>query len=127
MEVVVDKGGIKKLSKTTVHMDSGRKLENVNVILKLLGFVGELDNDRLLQVKEMHGFWANGDPRRYLVAEPVSVMASNMGGTSLSPGALNWSVMGIYFINFPQDFVTGAAAMGMLPRHGSDMSDEGTP
>merc|ERR1712151_1146271 len=35
--------------------------------------------------------------------------------------------MGLYFINFPVDFVTGAAAMGMLPKHGVDNSDEGTP
>uniref|UniRef100_A0A7S4VVX8 Flavin-containing monooxygenase n=1 Tax=Alexandrium monilatum TaxID=311494 RepID=A0A7S4VVX8_9DINO len=127
MEVVVEPRGIKKLSHHTVHLDSGRKLENVTVILKLLGFVGEMENDRLMKIKEMAGFWVNEDPRRYLVAEPVSVMASNMGGTSLSPGALSWSVMGIYFIHHPQDFIAGVVAMGMLPKHASDMSDEGTP
>jgi hypothetical protein len=127
LEVIEEKGGIKKLSKSTVHLDSGRKIENVGVILKLLGFIGEMENDRLMKIKEMEGFWVNGDPRRYLVAEPVSVMASNMGGTSLSPGALDWAYTGLYFVNYPVDFVTGAQAMGMLPKHGADMSDEGTP
>eukprot|EP00418_Pyrodinium_bahamense_P006448 CAMPEP_0179022942 /NCGR_PEP_ID=MMETSP0796-20121207/6674_1 /TAXON_ID=73915 /ORGANISM="Pyrodinium bahamense, Strain pbaha01" /LENGTH=567 /DNA_ID=CAMNT_0020718837 /DNA_START=114 /DNA_END=1817 /DNA_ORIENTATION=+ len=123
LEVVVEKN-IKKLSKHTVHLESGRKLENVFVILKLLGFVGEMENDRLMKIKEMTGFWVNEDPRRYLVAEPVSVMASNMGGTSLSPGALNWAVMGTYFFHH---FVNGVVAMGMLPKHVADLSDEGTP
>jgi len=127
LEVIVEPKGIKKLSKHTIHLESGRKLEDVHVILKLLGFVGEMENDRLMKIKEMHGFWVNEDPRRYLVAEPVSVMASNMGGTSLSPGALNWAVMGIYFFHFPGDFVGGVSAAAMLPKHGSDMSDEGTP
>mmetsp|Transcript_24578 Transcript_24578/g.70665 ORF Transcript_24578/g.70665 Transcript_24578/m.70665 type:complete len:753 (+) Transcript_24578:63-2321(+) len=127
LEVVVEPNGIKKLSKNTVHLDSGRKLENVHVILKLLGFVGEMENDRLMKIKEMAGFWVNEDPRRYLVAEPVSVMASNMGGTSLSPGALNWAVMGAYFIHHPSDFVNGAVANGMLPKHAADMSDGGSP
>uniref|UniRef100_A0A7S1R284 Flavin-containing monooxygenase n=1 Tax=Alexandrium catenella TaxID=2925 RepID=A0A7S1R284_ALECA len=127
LEVVIEPKGVKKLSRHTVHLDSGRKLENVTVILKLLGFVGELENDRLMKIKEMAGFWVNEDPRRYLVAEPVSVMANNMGGTSLSPGALNWSVMGIYFIHHPQDFVGGVVAAGMLPKHTADYGDEGTP
>jgi hypothetical protein len=127
MEVIVDPNGIKKLGKSTVHMDSGRKIENVTVILKLLGFVGEMENDRLMKIKELAGFWVNEDPRRYLVAEPVSVMASNMGGTSLSPGALSWAITGIYYMNFPLDFVNGPVAAGMLPKHAADMSDESTP
>merc|ERR1719433_147975 len=109
-----------------LHLECGRKIE-CEGILKLLGFVGEMDNDRLMKIKEMTGFWCNEDPRRYIVAEPVSVMASNMGGTSLSPGALNWAVQGIYFLHFPQDFVGGVVAIGMLPKHAADMSDDGTP
>lgn len=126
LEVVIEKC-IKKLSRHTVHLDSGRKLEEVTVILKLLGFVGELENDRLMKIKEMAGFWVNEDPRRYLVAEPVSVMASNMGGTSLSPGALSWATQGVFFIHHPGDFVAGVVAMGMLPKHSADFADEGTP
>jgi hypothetical protein len=40
LEVICEAGGIKKLTKDGVHLDSGRKVENVGVILKLLGFVG---------------------------------------------------------------------------------------
>mmetsp|Transcript_131317 Transcript_131317/g.366065 ORF Transcript_131317/g.366065 Transcript_131317/m.366065 type:complete len:705 (-) Transcript_131317:57-2171(-) len=125
-ELIVDPLGVKRLTKHEVHLGSGRKLQ-CKAILKLLGLVGEMDNDRLLKIKEMVGFWPNADPRRYIVAEPVSVMCSQMGGTSLSPGAYAWSLEGLYFIDFPTDFSSGPVASGMLPRHKVDLSDDSTP
>jgi hypothetical protein len=126
VELIEDPGGVKRVSKGTVHLESGRKLE-VKAILKLLGLIGEMDNDRLLKIKEMVGFWVNEDPKRYIVAEPVSVMCSQMGGTSLSPGAYTWAVEGIYFIDWPEDFSNGPVSSGMLPRHKADLSDGSTP
>mmetsp|Transcript_51072 Transcript_51072/g.118688 ORF Transcript_51072/g.118688 Transcript_51072/m.118688 type:complete len:243 (-) Transcript_51072:173-901(-) len=125
-ELIVDPLGVKRLTKHEVHLGSGRKL-SCKAILKLLGLIGEMENDRLLKIKEMVGFWVNADCRRYIVAEPVSVMCSQMGGTSLSPGAYAWSLEGLYFIDFPTDFTSGPMASGMLPRHKVDMSDECTP
>jgi len=122
MEVIIDPGGVKRLSYHEVTLASGRKLENVKMILKLLGFVGEPDVDRLMKLKELVGFWVNSDPRRYLVAEPVSVLAQNFGGTSLSPGALAWAQMGIHYMLFPQDF-SAVIDTGMLPRHAPDNAD----
>merc|ERR1711976_374763 len=86
-----------------------------------------MDNDRLLKIKEIVGFWADEDPRRYVVAEPVSVFASNMGGTSLSPGALNWATQGTHFVHYPLDFINGPVAASVLPRHAQDLSDPCTP
>jgi len=125
-ELIEDAMGIKRLAKHEIHLHGGRKLP-CKALLKLLGLVGEMDNDRLLKIKEMVGFWVNEDPRRYIVAEPVSVMCSQMGGTSLSPGAYSWALEGLYFIDFPFDFLGGPLASGMLPRHKVDLSDEGTP
>lgn len=125
VEVIIEKG-VKRLSQHTVHLESGRKL-SCHAILKLLGLVGEMENDRLLKIKEMVGFWVNGDPRRYIVSEPVSVMSTSMGGTSLSPGAYSWSLEGLYFIDFPEDFKKGPLGSGMLPRNKVDLSDDGTP
>jgi len=124
-ELCVEPSGVKRVSKHTVHLSS-RKLQ-CKAILKLLGLVGEMENDRLLQIKEMVGFWVNGDMRRYIVAEPVSVMCNQMGGTSMSPGAYAWSLEGLYFLDFPEDFIYGPLASGMLPKHKVDMADEGTP
>jgi hypothetical protein len=126
VELIVDPGGVKRCSKHTVHLENGRKLE-CQAILKLLGLVGEMDCDRLLKIKEMVGFWVNEDVKRYIVAEPVSVMCSQMGGTSLSPGAYSWAMEGIYFVDYPEDFVNGPLTSGMLPKHKVDMADDNTP
>merc|ERR1719330_2165690 len=125
-EVIVDPAGVKRLTKGEVHLAGGRKLQ-CSAILKLLGLVGELENDRLLKIRELVGFWVNGDCRRYIVSEPLSVMCSQMGGTSLSPGAYVWGLEGLHFIEYPQDFSSGPEASGMLPKHKPDLTDEHSP
>lgn len=122
VEVIVDPGGIKRVAHHEVTLCSGRKL-NCQVMLKLLGFVGEPDNDKLMNMKEMVGFWAHEDPKRYIVAEPVSVMATNIGSTSFSPGAITWATIGVYYQHYPWDFQDLTSS---LPRHSSDDSDQGT-
>eukprot|EP00435_Cladocopium_sp_Y103_P001830 s3534_g1.t1 len=81
-EVIEDPEGVKRLGHHALYLGgSGRKLD-VQCILKLLGFVGDPSNDRVMKIKELVGFWVNDDPRRYVVAEPVSVMATNFGGAT---------------------------------------------
>eukprot|EP00747_Dinoflagellata_sp_TGD_P031129 gnl/TRDRNA2_/TRDRNA2_135082_c0_seq1.p1 gnl/TRDRNA2_/TRDRNA2_135082_c0~~gnl/TRDRNA2_/TRDRNA2_135082_c0_seq1.p1 ORF type:complete len:687 (-),score=126.29 gnl/TRDRNA2_/TRDRNA2_135082_c0_seq1:50-2110(-) len=116
LEHIVD--DIKRVNENTVTLISGRKLENVTSMLKLLGFTGEWSNDTLLKVKELTGFWVNEDPRRFLLAEPIYVDASNFGGTSFSPGALMWSDMCTQVVNFPVDWQR--IVDGGLPRHKAD-------
>jgi len=125
LEVIEDPLGIKRLGHHALHCGSGRKID-VQCILKLLGFVGDPEHDRLMKIKELVGFWVNEDPRKYLVAEPVSVMATAFGGTSFSPGAISWAESGMHFMHFPQDFYSKIMPTNMLPRHKADESDEGT-
>jgi len=122
LEVIEDPLGIKRLAHHALYCGNGRKLD-VSCILKLLGFVGNPENDRVMKVKELVGFWVNDDPKRYLVAEPVSVMATNFGGTSFSPGAIAWSEMGMWFMHHPKDWWDKVVTTGMMPRHKADESD----
>jgi len=121
-----DPQGVKRVARHEVHLGSGTKIP-CQAMLKLLGLVGEMDIDRLLRIKEMIGFWVNGDPRRYCVAEPLSVMCSQIGGTSFSPGAYQWSMEGIHFLHYPWEWEGGPGSSGMLPKHAADMSDDATP
>eukprot|EP00931_Biecheleriopsis_adriatica_P090365 TRINITY_DN64364_c0_g1_i1.p1 TRINITY_DN64364_c0_g1~~TRINITY_DN64364_c0_g1_i1.p1 ORF type:complete len:664 (+),score=135.93 TRINITY_DN64364_c0_g1_i1:31-2022(+) len=123
LEVIEDPLGIKRLSHHALYCGSGRKIE-VQCVLKLLGFVGNPENDRLMKCKELVGYWVNDDPKRYIVAEPVSVMATNFGGTSFSPGAISWAEMGMWFIHYPKDWWDRVLPSGMMPRHKADESDE---
>lgn len=100
-EIVDDK--VKRLTQHCCHLESGNSLD-CRVILKLLGFVGHWDNDKIVGLKEMKGYWVNGDFRRFLIAEPIGVNASNFGGTSFSPGARSWVEMHAHFCWYPMDF-----------------------
>lgn len=122
LEVIEDPIGVKRLGPLSLHNGNGRVID-VDVILKLLGFVGNPENDRLLRIKEMVGFWVNDDPKRYLVAEPISVMATNFGGTSFSPGAIAWANQGMWFIHHPKDFYNKILPTGFMPRHKADGDD----
>mmetsp|Transcript_21045 Transcript_21045/g.44885 ORF Transcript_21045/g.44885 Transcript_21045/m.44885 type:complete len:642 (+) Transcript_21045:55-1980(+) len=113
LEVLEDR--IKRLTKGTVHLESGKKLDT-DVILKLLGFVGSWDVDRLITCKEIVGYWPQCDFRRFVFAEPIGVDASNFGGTSFSPGARQWAFQACYFTWYPKDFQPLTDGT-MLPKH----------
>eukprot|EP00913_Durusdinium_trenchii_P013819 g12976.t1 len=111
-EVIEDE--IKRISSSSIHLESGRRVE-VDVILKLYGFNGNFDVDRLMNVKTMTGFWRVEDFRRYLIAEPIGVNATNFGGTSFSPGVDYVA----YFLWYPKDWAN-LRDCGLLPKHSEE-------
>lgn len=112
---------VQRLSPHKVHLVSGRNLENVPVMLKLIGFEGEFGNDRLMKIKELFGWWVNKDHRRYVVAEPIGVDANNFGGTSFSPGAITWSEQHVHIMHYPKDWDL-VLESGAMPTHVADES-----
>lgn len=119
LDHVVD--DVKRVSPNKIHLISGRTLENIKSILKLLGFNGEFENDRLMKLKELYGWWCNRDFKRYIVAEPLGVDANNFGGTSFSPGAIMWAEEQVFLLHYPKDFAPCLEAMG-FPTHVADES-----
>lgn len=120
-EVVV--GTVKRLSPHTVHLDNGRKLDDVAAVLKLLGFVGDWQVDRLFQLKSMTGFWPNADYRRGTFSEFPTMNAQKFGGTSYSPGAIQVTETFMHLLDFPLDFKR-MIDTGMLPVHKPDISKD---
>eukprot|EP00930_Biecheleria_cincta_P027840 TRINITY_DN19479_c0_g1_i1.p1 TRINITY_DN19479_c0_g1~~TRINITY_DN19479_c0_g1_i1.p1 ORF type:complete len:633 (+),score=118.38 TRINITY_DN19479_c0_g1_i1:39-1901(+) len=120
-EVIV--GSVKRLSPNTIHMDSGMKIEGVTAILKLLGFDPEWSVDKLMQLKEMKGFWINGDHRRCHFSELPEMNAQRFGGTSYSPGICQVSSWFTWFLNYPDDFKNMMSTGGaMIPTHKPDVA-----
>jgi len=115
-EVIEDE--IKRVSTKSIHMESGRRVD-VDVILKLYGFNGNFDVDRLMNVKSMTGFWVDEDFRRYLIAEPIGVNATNFGGTSFSPGVRSWVEHVAHYLWFPKDWAY-LRDCGLLPKHAAE-------
>lgn len=120
-EHIVD--DVKRLSQHRIHLISGRNIDNVSVMLKLLGFNGEFGNDRLMKLKELYGWWCNKDYRRYLVAEPLGVDANNFGGTSFSPGAIVWSEQHVHLMHYPKDW-DAIVTSGAMPTHVADEAND---
>mmetsp|Transcript_15297 Transcript_15297/g.43370 ORF Transcript_15297/g.43370 Transcript_15297/m.43370 type:complete len:628 (-) Transcript_15297:60-1943(-) len=118
-EHIVD--DIKRVSRHRLHLVSGRSIEDVPVMLKLLGFNGEFENDRLMKIKELYGWWVNRDLKRYIVAEPLGVDANNFAGTSFSPGAINWAESQVHLLHYPKDFAA-VLESGAMPVHVADES-----
>jgi len=112
---------IKRLSHHKIHLISGQYIDDVEFMLKLLGFNGEFENDRLMKLKELYGWWVNKDLRRYIVAEPLGVDANNFGGTSFSPGAIIWSEQQIFLLYYPADWAPVMEG-NQMPTHVADES-----
>lgn len=119
-EVVV--GAVNKLTRHTMHLDTGRKL-HVKAILKLLGFVGEWSVDKLLQLKSLVGMWVDGDYRRFTISEFPTTHAQRFGGTSLSTGAITWCYAHMYSLNFPKEHAK-MLATGLIPTHKPDVKSD---
>jgi len=75
-------------------------------------------------IKEMVGFFVNGDWRRWVCTEFNGVDAGKFGGTSFSPGVIQNVELMSWFINYPKDLEPVFDAQ-MLPRRKAD--HDGTP
>jgi len=119
-EVVVDM--IKRLKPSQILLESGDKLE-AHHLIKVLGFKPNESVDKVFGVKEMVGFFANGDWRRWICSEFPGVDAGKFGGTSFSPGAIINSGMYSWVLNYPKD-VGPALDANVLPKQKANKDQE---
>lgn len=101
MEVVVDE--IKRVSHHCVHTKKYQKID-CDVIIKAIGTAPSFDVDKDLGIKEMVGWWVNGDPRRPIFAGSKGVSAKNFGSFSVGPGLAPLVKVLNYFIDYPEDW-----------------------
>merc|ERR1719401_1152234 len=127
MEVVVD--SIKRCTHRTAHLESGRRLENLDVILKCVGMLPDWTVDKVLRSKYLKGFWVNGDVRRYCCADPDGIAASNFSATTIGPGAYAWVKLMKHFWDVPNDWqqLEDGGLLGMVPSHYSGEPDPDCP
>jgi len=115
-EVVVDL--IKRLKPRQILLESGDKLA-ADHLIKVLGFRGDFTVDKIMGVREMVGYFANGDYRRWVCAEFPGIDAGKFGGTSFSPGAIQNAEFYSWFINYPKD-LAAVFDSNMMPRKKPD-------
>lgn len=94
---------VKRFTEKTCHLGNGGTIA-CDVVLKLFGFSGAWEVDRLMKIKQMYGFWPNADGRRFVWSEPPGVSATSFGSTTLSPGALPVVEMAMHMVWYPNDW-----------------------
>merc|ERR1719221_840653 len=101
MEVVVDQ--VKRLTHQRAHTLRNKKI-NAEVIIKAIGTAPSFKIDKWLGLKELIGFWVNGDPLFSVSCNGMFVEARNFGSFSSGPGFAPQVKLLTYFIDYPDDF-----------------------
>mmetsp|Transcript_27829 Transcript_27829/g.78788 ORF Transcript_27829/g.78788 Transcript_27829/m.78788 type:complete len:674 (-) Transcript_27829:112-2133(-) len=101
MECVVDE--IKRLTEGAAKTKKGKTIE-CEVIIKATGTAPSFKVDKQLGIKEMLGFWVNGDPLRPVSMGFKGVQAKNFGSFSVGPGFTPQIKQFNWFIDAPWDF-----------------------
>lgn len=110
---------LKRCSRNTLHLENGQRLENVTVILKSLGLLGDWSVDKLHNMKEMVGMYCSGDFRRPLMIDATGMNAANFTTFSTGIGTTDFALRTKFFLDYPREWVKLEAAgiMKALPRH----------
>jgi len=113
---------LKRLSHHTCHLNNGQKLENVTVLVKSLGLLGDFEVDRLHKMKELIGNWISGDYRRVIAIDPLGMNAANFTTFSTGIGTYGGVVQNKYLHDFPKEYnrMVGLGLLTQLPRQQAD-------
>lgn len=110
---------VKRMSKNTLHLSTGEKLEGITVVLKALGLLGDWSVDKLHNMKEMVGPFCGGDWRRCLMIDATGMNAANFTTFSTGIGTTDYTLTKKYLYDYPKEFyrMEAAGLMKMMPRH----------
>jgi len=95
-------GTVKRFKPRAAVLDSGRVIENLDHVIKVIGFDGDFGVDRVNHASYYHGFWPEADFRRWCLSDQSAIDASRFGVTALSPGAASFSWNSTYYFRHPK-------------------------
>jgi len=111
---------LKRCTRHTLHLSSGRKLEEVQIILKALGLLGDWSVDKLHKMKEVVGNFCAGDFRRVFMIDATGMNAANFETFSTGIGTWMFSTQMKYLHDFPQEVYKAQSEhqlLEALPKH----------
>eukprot|EP00403_Amphidinium_massartii_P025049 CAMPEP_0178392040 /NCGR_PEP_ID=MMETSP0689_2-20121128/11475_1 /TAXON_ID=160604 /ORGANISM="Amphidinium massartii, Strain CS-259" /LENGTH=1015 /DNA_ID=CAMNT_0020012605 /DNA_START=40 /DNA_END=3084 /DNA_ORIENTATION=+ len=117
---------LKRLTPNTMHLTSGRKLENVSGIIKSLGLLGDFGVDKFHQMTEMVGRYPSGDWHRFVTIDATGMNAANFTTFSLGIGVQGNVRTMTYCYDYPQEVVKAieAGVLGMLPKNKERLNED---
>eukprot|EP00930_Biecheleria_cincta_P100263 TRINITY_DN91890_c0_g1_i1.p1 TRINITY_DN91890_c0_g1~~TRINITY_DN91890_c0_g1_i1.p1 ORF type:complete len:762 (+),score=142.17 TRINITY_DN91890_c0_g1_i1:42-2288(+) len=114
---------LKRLTHQTLHLDGGRKIEDVYIILKSLGLLGDFAVDRLHKMKQMVGQFCDGDWRRPLLIDAIGMNAANFTTFSTGIGSTGFVRNMKYLQDHPKQFYR-LQEMGLMKQLPTNKADE---
>lgn len=106
-------GEVKRLKKRTAVINNGRVIEDLDHMIKVLGFDGDFGVDRIMHVKVHVGFWPDADYRRWVCSDQSAIDASRFGGTAIAPYAAACTHWPHHFFKYTAD-AKRVISMGVL-------------
>jgi len=110
---------VKRMSHHTLHLSTGEKLENVHIVLKALGLLGDYAVDKLHNMKELVGGFCGGDWRRFTQIDATGMNAANFTTFSTGIGTTDFALTYKFLYDYPKEFykIESMGYMKQLPRH----------
>jgi len=95
---------LKRCTKNTLHLESGRNLTDVHNIIKSLGLLGDYAVDRLHRMKQIVGAFCEGDWRRVLMIDATGMNAANFTTFSTGIASVGFVRTHKYLHDYPKEF-----------------------
>jgi len=112
-------GEVKRFKPRCAILNTGRVIEDLDHIIKVIGFDGDFGVDRLMQATENIGPWPNGDWRRFTLSDQSAIDASRFTNIAISPAVSSFSFMTHHFHTHPE-YAYAVLESGMLPKNYSE-------
>jgi len=110
---------VKRFKPRSCVLNNGRILEDIDHIIKVIGFDGDFGVDRLMQTTENIGPWPSGDWRRWTLSDQSAIDASRFTNIAISPAVSSMSNMTLFLHQHPE-YAFAALSSGMLPTNYSE-------
>lgn len=112
-------GEVKRFKERAAVLNTGRVVEDLDHIIKVIGFDGDFGVDKLMKTTTNYGPWPDGDFRRFTMSDQSAIDASRFTNIAISPAVSSMSWMTTFYFTHPE---MGFAAMqtGMLPENKSE-------
>jgi len=110
---------VKRMKSRGAVLSNGRVLEDLDHMIKVIGFDGDFTVDRLMRTTRNVGPWPDGDWRRWTMSDQSAIDASRFTNIAISPAVSSMSNMTTYYAQHPE-VGFGCLATGMLPENFSE-------
>mmetsp|Transcript_45513 Transcript_45513/g.140637 ORF Transcript_45513/g.140637 Transcript_45513/m.140637 type:complete len:790 (-) Transcript_45513:111-2480(-) len=104
---------VKRFKPRAAVLNNGRIIEDLDHVIKVLGFDSDFGVDRVMKAKVHLGFWPDGDHRRWVCSDQSAIDASRFGGTAIAPYAAACTYWPHHFFKYPLD-AKRILAMGII-------------